>query len=50
MNPAMYAYDTSVIIASNNLNELLKALKNELENVSNWMWIQKLSLDTSKIE
>ena len=46
----MYADDTCVNIASENLNELLTDLKNELENISNWMGINKLSLDTSKSE
>ena len=46
----MYADDTCVNIASKNLNELLTDLKNELENISNWMRINKLSLDTSKSE
>ena len=46
----MYADDTCVNIASENLNELLTDLKNELENVSNWMRINKLSLNASKSE
>ena len=46
----MYADDTCVNIASGNLNELLADLKNELENVSNWMRINKLSLNASKSE
>ena len=37
--PNMYADDTCVNIASENLNELLTDLKNELENISNWMRI-----------
>ena len=40
--PNMYADDTCVNIASENLNELLADLKNELENVSNWIRINKL--------
>ena len=48
--PNMYADDTCVNIASENLNELLKDLKNELQNVSNWMRINKLSLNASKSE
>ena len=46
----MYADDTCVNIASENLSELLTDLKNELENISNWMRINKLSLNTSKSE
>ena len=46
----MYADDTCVNIASENLNELLTDLKNELENISNWMRINKLSLNASKSE
>ena len=38
----MHTDDTCVNIASENLNELLTDLKNELENVSNWMTINKL--------
>ena len=48
--PNMYADDTCVNFASENLNELLTDLKNELENISNWMRINKLSLNTSKSE
>ena len=45
----MHADDTCVNIASENLNELLTDLKNELE-ISNWMRINKLSLNASKSE
>ena len=48
--PNMYADDTCVNIASENQNELLTDLKNELENVSNWMRINKLSVNASKSE
>ena len=48
--PNMYAVDTCVNIASENLNELPTDLKNELENVSNWMRINKLSLNAGKSE
>ena len=50
MNPNMYADDTCVNIASDNLKELLTDLKNELENISNWMRTNKLSLNASKSE
>ena len=48
--PNMYADDTRVNIASENLNTLLTDLKNELKNISNWMRINKLNLNTSKSE
>ena len=48
MTPNMYADDTCVTIASENLNDLIAGLKNELENISNWMRINKLSLNASK--
>ena len=44
----MYADDTCVDIASESLNELLTDLESELENISNWMRISKLSLNASK--
>ncbi len=50
MIPNMYADDTSVNIASENLNELLTDLRSELENVSTWMRINKLSLNANKSE
>ena len=46
----MYADETCVNITSENLNELLTDLKNELENISNWIRINKLSLNTRKSE
>ena len=50
MNPNIYADDTCVNITSENLNGLLIGLKNELENISNWMRINKLSLNVCKSE
>ena len=50
MNPNVYADYPCVDIASGNLNELLADLKNELDNISNWMRINKLSLNASKSE
>ena len=46
MTPNMYADDTFVTTASENL---MTDLKNELENISNWMRINKLSLNASKV-
>ena len=48
--PNMYADDTCVNIASESLNELQTDFKNDLENISNWMRINELSLNTSKSE
>ena len=50
MTPNMYADDTCVTIALENLNDLINDLKNELENLSNWMRKNKLSLNASKSE
>ena len=46
----MYADDTCVTIASENLDDLITDVKNDLENISNWMRITKLSLNASKSE
>ena len=46
----VYADDICVSIASENLNELLTGLKNELENISSWMRINKLNLYATKSE
>ena len=43
MNPDTYADDTCVNIASEELNELLTALKTELENISNCTRIEEFS-------
>ena len=48
--PKMYANDTCVNTSSENLNELLTALKNEMENISNWMRLNTLRLNASKSE
>ena len=50
MTPSMYADDKCSTIASENLNNLTTDVKNELENISNWMRISKLSLNASKSE
>ena len=42
--------DTCATIASENLNDLIIDVKNELENISNWLRINKLSLNASKSE
>ena len=50
MTPNIYADDTCVTISSDNLNDLIIDMKNELENISNWMRINKLSLYACKSE
>ena len=50
MTSNMYADDTCVTIASENLKDLIANVKNKLENISNWMRINKLSLNASKSE
>ena len=50
MTPNMYADDTCVTIASENLNDLITDVKSELENISNWIRISKLSFNASKSE
>ena len=50
MTPNMHADDICLNIASENLNELLTDLKNELENILNWMRINKLSLNACRSE
>ena len=46
----MYADDTSATTVSENLNDLIADLKNELKNISNWLRVNKLSLNASKSE
>ena len=46
----MYADNICVNITSENLNYLITDLKNELEDISNWTRIKKLSLNASKSE
>ena len=50
MTPNMYADDTCVTIAPEKFADLSTDVKNELENISNWMRINKLSLKASKSE
>ena len=50
MTPNLHADDACVTIASENLNDLITDLNNELENISSWMKISKLSLNASKSE
>ena len=50
MTPNMCANNTCITIASENLNDVKTDSKNELENRSNWMRINKLGLNESKNE
>ena len=50
MTPNGYADDTCVTIASENLDDQITDVKNELETISNWMRINKPSLNASKSE
>ena len=50
MTPNVYSDDTCATIASEDFNDLTTDGKNELENTSNWMRINKLSLNASKTE
>ena len=43
MTPKMYADEASVNIASENLDDLITDLNNELENISNRMRVNRLS-------
>ena len=46
----MYADNICVNITSENLSYLIKDLKNELEDISNWMRVEKLRLNARKSE
>ena len=48
MTPNTYVYAKCVTIASEDLNDLVTDLKNELETISNWIRANKLSLNASK--
>ena len=50
MTQNIYVDAKFVTIASENLNDLIKDLKNKLDNISNWMRRNKLSLNASKSE
>ena len=45
----MCADDTCVTIATENLNGQITDLKNDLEDISNWMRIDKRTLNASKV-
>ena len=44
----LFADDTNLFASHNNLGELIKIVNNELEKVSNWLKINKLSLNIKK--
>ena len=46
----MYADDTRTTIASDDINELAQMMKEELQNISEWMRINKLSANPKKTE
>ena len=50
MTPNTYVYAKCVTIASEDLNDVVTDLKNELETISNWIRANKLSLNASKSE
>ena len=44
----MFAYDTNLFASHCNLDELLKTVNQEIEKISNWLKINKLSLNIEK--
>ena len=46
----MYADDTSVTCFAGDMEELCNDLRNELTNISEWMRLNKMSLNTKKSE
>ena len=44
----MSADDTNVTLASNNINDVITNTRRELRNISEWMWISKLSAKPQK--
>ena len=47
---SMYADDTHTTIASKDITELSQMIKEELENISEWMRVNKLSANPKKTE
>ena len=47
---SMYADDTHVTLTSSNIYVLLTNAHQELRNISEWIWINKLSANPEKIE
>ena len=47
---SMYADNTHTTIASDDINELAQMMKEELQNISEWMRVNKLSANSKKIE
>ena len=46
----MFADDTQIDASSNNIESIANTLNEDLANVSDWMKVNKLSLNTSKTE
>ena len=44
----MFADDTNLFASHSNLDELLKIVKQEIATISNWLKINKLSLNIEK--
>ena len=45
---SMYANDTHAIIALDNINELAQMMKEELQKISEWMKVDRLSSNPKK--
>ena len=48
--PRMYADDTHLTYASNNIHNIQTSLKEDLENVHSWLRAKKLTLNMTKTE
>ena len=46
----MYADDTHVTVTSDSIEELFESAREEVMNISEWMRINKLSIDPQKAE
>ena len=44
----MYADDTQVSLASSDFDEMIRKAQNELDNISGWMRLSKLSANPQK--
>ena len=49
-NAGMYADDTHVTLTSDSLAELFESAREEMMNISEWMRINKLSINPQKTE
>ena len=46
----MFADDTQIDTSGNDINTVTNTLNNDLKNVSDWLTVNKLSLNTKKTE